>query len=134
MNRYDELFPYWPIGRYILPFLIDAMGEDPGGPDIIPHKDARGVRFELDDTRFQKLCRQHIPPDHLATFQRRIEMVMSDLIKVCRQEVTEVLSDCGCDALGSTVDRAAEKRMARMMEFGDLRAKALLRKHCGLEE
>lgn len=134
MSRYNELFPYWHFGRVELPFIIDSMSDEPGGPDILPFKDARGVRFVLDDSRFHKLCLQHIPADHLKTFQRCIDTMMSDLIKICRQEITDVLNECGCSALGSTIDHVAEKRMARMIELGDLRVKALLRKHCGLEE
>lgn len=134
MNRYEELFPYWPIGRVILPFLIDSMGDEPGGPDILLFKDALGVHFEMDTPRFIKECRHHIPADHLPIFQNCIQAMMSDLFKTCRAEVTDILNECGCDALGSTVNRVAEKRMAQMIEFGDPRMKALLRKHCGLEE
>jgi len=134
MSRYEELFPYWPFGRAILPFLIDSMGREIDCAAIIPLKNARGVFFVLDKSCFYKLCQQYIPPDHIRTFQRCIDMMISEIYKKCRQEVTDILNHCGCDALGSTIDVAAEKMMSKMILSGDPRVKTSLRQHCALEE
>ncbi len=134
MSRYEELFPCWPIGRVILPFLIDSMGDEIDCAEIIPLKNARGVFFVVDKSRFYKLCQRYVPPHHIGTFQRCIDLMVSDIYKKCRQEVTDILNHCGCDALGSTINVAAEKMMSKMISSGDPRVKTLLRQHCALED